>query len=74
MFSSKEWNEGTNKAVMGKTLNKATLSKIKVTIPDIETQKKLWLKCAEYALSDFIYQKNERTGRNEKIKLNDGIK
>ncbi len=39
MFSGKDWDEGTNKAVMGKTLNKATLSKIKVKIPDIETQK-----------------------------------
>ena len=27
-----DWNEGTNKAVMGKTLNKATLSKTKVSI------------------------------------------
>ena len=39
MFSGKDWDEGTNKAVMGKTLNKATLSKIKVKIPDIEIQK-----------------------------------
>ena len=39
MFSGKDWNEGTNKAVMGKTLNKATLSKIKVNIPDVETQR-----------------------------------
>lgn len=40
MFSGKDWDEGTNKAVMGKTLNKATLSKIKVKIPDINSQKK----------------------------------
>ena len=39
MFSGKDWDEGTNKAVMGKTLNKATLSKIKVNIPNIEEQK-----------------------------------
>lgn len=39
MFSGKDWDEGTNKAVMGKTLNKATLSKIKVDIPDVDTQK-----------------------------------
>ena len=39
MFSGKDWDEGTNKAVMGKTLNKATLSKIKVNIPSIEEQK-----------------------------------
>ena len=29
MFLGKDWDEGINKAVMGKTLNKATLSKIK---------------------------------------------
>lgn len=39
MFSGKDWDEGTNKAVMGKTLNKATLSKIKVNIPSIEKQR-----------------------------------
>ncbi len=39
MFLSKDWDEGTNKAVMGKTLNKATLSKVKVNIPDIEIQR-----------------------------------
>ena len=35
---SKDWSVGTNKAVMGKTLNKATLSKIKVNIYDISQQ------------------------------------
>lgn len=39
MFSGKDWDKGTNKAVMGKTLNKATLSKIKVNIPDVEEQR-----------------------------------
>lgn len=39
MFSGKNWDEDTNKAVMGKTLNKATLSRIKVNIPDIKAQK-----------------------------------
>ena len=33
-----DWNEGTNKAVMGKTLNKATLSKIKVKVHTREEQ------------------------------------
>lgn len=32
LLQAHNWNEGTNKAVMGKTLNKATLSKIKVSI------------------------------------------
>ena len=38
LLSSRNWDEGTNKAVMGKTLNKATLSKIKVKIHSIEQQ------------------------------------
>ena len=35
------WDEGTNKAVMGKTLNKATLSKVKVHIHPLEKQEKI---------------------------------
>ena len=38
MFSGKNWEEGTNKAVMGKTLNKATLSGVKVSIHDTVKQ------------------------------------
>ena len=35
------WDEGTNKAVMGKTLNKATLSKVKVHIHPLEKQEEI---------------------------------
>ena len=38
MFSGRNWEAGTNKAVMGKTLNKATLSGVKVSIHDIVKQ------------------------------------
>ncbi len=41
MFSGKNWEEGTNKAVMGKTLNKATLSGVKVSIHDIVKQREI---------------------------------
>lgn len=41
MFSEKDWDAGTNKAVMGKTLNKATLSNIKVRVHEIEEQRKV---------------------------------
>ena len=30
LFKYKNWDEGSNKAVMGKTLNKATLSEIEI--------------------------------------------
>lgn len=41
MFMARNWNIGTNQAVMGKTLNKTTLSKIKVRIHTISEQRKI---------------------------------
>ena len=37
----KNWTAGTNKAVMGLTLNKATISGIEINIPDIAEQRKI---------------------------------
>lgn len=41
LFKYKDWDEGTNKAVMGKTLNKATLSKIEIEVCSIQRQKEI---------------------------------
>ena len=41
MFSAKDWDEGTNKAVMGKTLNKATLAKVTIDVHSPTEQKKI---------------------------------
>jgi len=41
MFSGKDWEAGTNKAVMGKTLNKATLSGTRIKVHDIEEQREI---------------------------------
>ena len=41
LLLSKNWDDGTNKAVMGKTLNKATLSKVKVNIHSMQEQQEL---------------------------------
>ncbi len=41
LFRSKNWDEGTNKAVMGKTLNKATLSKVQIQVCDIAKQQEI---------------------------------
>lgn len=41
LFSCKDWSEGTNKAVMGVTLNKATLSQISIPLPPIVEQRKI---------------------------------
>ena len=48
------------------------IRQVRLHYNNVDEQKKLWTRCAEYALSDFMYQKNEKTGRNEKIKLSDG--
>lgn len=39
MFKYKNWYEGSNKAVMGKTLNKATLSEIEIDVCPVEKQR-----------------------------------
>ena len=48
------------------------IRQIRLHYNNVDEQKKLWTRCAEYALSDFMYNKNEKTRRNEKIKLSDG--
>ena len=41
MLSAKDWDEGTNKAVMGKTLNKATLAKVTINVHSPTEQRKI---------------------------------
>ena len=41
MFSTKDWDEGTNKAVMGKTLNKETLAKVTIDVHSPTEQRKI---------------------------------
>ena len=41
LFTGMDWSEGTNKAVMGLTLNKATLSQKEISIPSIEQQMRI---------------------------------
>ena len=40
LFSGKDWTQGTNRAVMGATLNKATLSEVELEVPNICEQQK----------------------------------
>ena len=37
-FAGRDWSSGTNRAVMGTTLNKATLSEIEIPVPSITEQ------------------------------------
>lgn len=41
LFKGKDWSVGTNKAVMGATLNKATLSMFEIPLPPLEVQRKI---------------------------------
>ena len=41
MFKYRNWDNGSNKAVMGKTLNKSTLSEVEIDICSIEKQKEI---------------------------------
>ena len=41
LFSNKDWSEGSNKAVKGITLNKASLSEVKISLPPLEIQKQI---------------------------------
>lgn len=41
LFSAKDWTKGTNRAVMGTTLNKATLGAVSITVPPIDEQHKI---------------------------------
>ena len=38
-FSGRDWENGTNRAVMGATLNKATIGELQIDIPDLNTQR-----------------------------------
>lgn len=40
-FLSKDWSDGSNKAVMGITLNKATLSNVEIKLHDIQEQERI---------------------------------
>lgn len=41
VFSGRDWSKDTNRAVMGSTLNKSTLSEISVDVPSLEEQRKI---------------------------------
>lgn len=39
LFSGRDWSKGTNRAVMGATLNKATLSNLEIAVPPLKEQR-----------------------------------
>lgn len=50
------WTEGTNKAVMGLTLNKATLSKKRISLPEITEQRNI---AAKFDALDNVTEKTQ---------------
>ena len=65
LLSSKNWDDGTNKAVMGKTLNKATLSKVKVKIHSVQGQKKIV--CVLNQASDLIELRQQQLEKLDEL-------
>lgn len=41
LFSGRDWSKGTNRAVMGVTLNKVTLSNLEIDVPPLEEQHRI---------------------------------
>ena len=67
MFKHRKWDEGSNKAVMGKTLNKATLSEVEIEICPIEEQREI-VNILDKMMSILNGRKNELTLLDDLIK------
>ena len=65
LIIAKNWADGSNRAVMGQTLNKATLSEIEVYIHTIEEQRKI-VKLMSY-IEKVIYNRKEQLQKFEDI-------
>lgn len=61
LIKAKNWNGGSNRAVMGQTLNKATLSEIEVDVHTIDEQRKI----VELLnlLGEIIYKRNTQLSK-----------
>ena len=58
LLSAKDWTKGTNRAVMGATLNKATLGAVSITVPPIDEQHKIAAVLDK--VSDLISKRNQQ--------------
>ena len=67
LLSSKDWDVGTNKAVMGKTLNKATLSQVKIKVHSFSEQTEI-VKILDKVSSIIEARKNELQSLDDLIK------
>lgn len=67
MFKYKNWDDGSNKAVMGKTLNKTILSEIEIEICPVERQREI-VSVLDKMMCIFDYRINELSLLDELVK------
>ena len=67
MFKYRNWDKGSNKAVLGKTLNKVTLSEIEIDICSIDKQKEI-VKILDKVMDILTERKNGLSLLDELIK------
>lgn len=65
LFSGRDWSEGTNRAVMGATLNKATLSNMEVVIPPLDEQRRIAAVLDK--VSDLIAKRREQLRKLDEL-------
>ena len=67
LLRAKDWSKGTNKAVMGATLNKATLSTIKIQLHEYDNQLEI-VNMLNRVSSSIDFRKQQLTKSDELIK------
>ena len=65
LLSAKDWTKGTNRAVMGTTLNKATLGAVSVTVPPLNEQHKIWVVLEE--VSDLFAKHHQQLDKLDEL-------
>ena len=65
LFSAKDWTKGTNRAVMGATLNKATLGAVSVTVPPLNEQRKIVMVLDK--VSDLLAKRHQQLDKLDEL-------
>lgn len=65
LFSAKDWTKGTNRAVMGTTLNKATLGAVSVTVPPLNEQRKIVMVLDK--VSDLLAKRHQQLDKLDEL-------
>ncbi|MCD8352710.1 MAG: restriction endonuclease subunit S, partial [Clostridiales bacterium] len=65
LFSGKNWSAGSNKAVMGITLNKATLQNVEITVPSLDVQRSVIEKLDK--ISEVIALREEQLSKLDEL-------